>query len=98
MTISGLLDAASVLDDQASGREADRARILSGALALDTLCRDGTADRDILESAAGLQLLAAGGSLDLDETGRVRAARLAAAVRTAAGQLQTATPEPPAHA
>ncbi|MFE0758757.1 hypothetical protein ACFW16_32670 [Inquilinus sp. NPDC058860] len=95
MTINGLLDAASVLDDQASGREADRARILSGALALDTLCREGTTDRDILDAAAGLQLLAAGGSLDLDESGRVRAARLAAAVRTAAGQPRNAAPAPP---
>jgi hypothetical protein len=34
MTTTGLLDAASVLEDQASGRVPDRARILSGALAL----------------------------------------------------------------
>jgi hypothetical protein len=61
----------------------DRARLLSGALALDTLQQSGQADRDLLDAAAGLETLARGGTLDLDAGGRERAATLAAAVRAA---------------
>lgn len=85
MTTQGLLDAATVLEDQAAGRRPDPARVISGALALDTLCAEGAADRDIRDAAAGLHLLATGRGFDLDETGRVRAAHLAEAVRKAAG-------------
>ncbi|MGP0092317.1 MAG: hypothetical protein ACLPKB_20505 [Xanthobacteraceae bacterium] len=81
MTENGLLDAVSVLDDLAAGRAPDRARLLAGALALDTLRRSGSPDRAILDAAAGLEAIATGGSLDLDETGRARASALAAAVR-----------------
>lgn len=84
MSAKGLLDAASVLEDQASGRVPDRVRVLSGALALDTLCAEGVTDRDILDAAAGLQLLATGRAWELDERGRARAAHLAEAVRKAA--------------
>ena len=84
MTVSGLLDAVSVLEAQAAGCVPDRVRVLSGALALDTLCCAGGADRDLRDAAAGLELLATIGALDLDETGRARAARLAEAVRKAA--------------
>lgn len=84
MTASGLLDAASVLEAQAEGRTPDRAQLLAGALALDTLCREEVVDRDVLDAAAGLQMLATGGAPDLDENGRARAAHLAAAVRKAA--------------
>ena len=56
----------------------------AGALALDTLCRKVVVDRDILEAAAGLQMLAEGHAPDLDAAGRARAADLAAAVRKAA--------------
>lgn len=59
----------------------DRARLLTGALALDTLRHAGTADRDLLDAGAGLQTLATGGALELDMQGRDRAALLAAAVR-----------------
>lgn len=92
MTAIGLLDAASVLEDQASGRAPDRTRVLSGALALDTLCRNGSADRDVLDAAAGLQQLATGRGLELDEIGRARAARLAQMIRRVADVQGTAPP------
>ena len=81
MIKDGLLNAARVLEDQAAGRVPDRARLLSGALALDALQWSGEADRDILDAAAGLKRLATGGALDLNDAGRARAAALAAAVR-----------------
>ena len=55
-----------------------------GALALDTLRRAGGADRNMLDAAAALEAVATGSALDLDETGRARAAALAAAVRALA--------------
>ena len=79
-----LVDAASVLDDLAAGRTPDRATVIAGALALDTLVQRGSADRELLDAAAGLQMLATGGDLSLDATGRERAATLAVAVRRAA--------------
>jgi len=78
-----LIDAAHTLDALAAGDTPDLARVLSGALALDTLVRNGLADRDLLDAAAGLQAVATGGALKLDATGRARAATLAAAVRAA---------------
>jgi|HubBroStandDraft_6_1064221.scaffolds.fasta_scaffold1760643_1 chloramphenicol 3-O-phosphotransferase len=85
---AGLMDAASVLDDLAAGRAPDRARLLAGALALDTVRRSGIADRDMHDAAAGLEAIATRGSLDLDEKGRARAAVLADAVRALATALQ----------
>jgi hypothetical protein len=76
-----LLDAAEVLDAQAAGVTPDRLQVLSGALALQRLCMHDTADRDLLDAAAGLDALATGRTLDLNEAGRARAARLAARVR-----------------
>ena len=84
MLTDGLLDAAAVLDNQAAGRLPDRGRVLTGAEALDTLCRDEVVDHDILEAAAELQMVAEGRALVLDGAGRARAARLAAAVRKVA--------------
>lgn len=78
-----LLDAAYCLDELAAGRIPDRTRLLTGALALDTLRLKGGADRDLLDAAAGLETLATGGTLDLSEAGQARAAFLAAAVRRA---------------
>jgi hypothetical protein len=77
----GLLDAALVLDDLAAGRVPDRARLLSGASALDTLRSSGIAIRDMLDAAAGLKAIARGGSPYLDEAGRALAGALAVAVR-----------------
>lgn len=77
-----LRDAAYALGELAQGRAPERARLLAGALALDTLRLSGESDRDLLDAAAGLQTLATGGALDLDAEGRARAAALAAAVES----------------
>ena len=79
--ISGLSDAALALDALAAGTQPDRARLIAGALALDTLIKTTSASRDLLDAAAGLQILATGGTLDLDEAGRLRARQFAEAVR-----------------
>jgi hypothetical protein len=79
----GLAAAAAALDDLAAGRVPDRARLVAGALALDTLRWSGVSDRDILDAATGLTTLKTGGTLDLDEKGRARATALAGAVRAA---------------
>lgn len=84
MTVSGLLDAVSALEAQAAGCAPNRAHLLAGALALDSLCREGVTDRDILDAAVGLKLLAIGHDLELDENGRARAPRPAEAARKAA--------------
>ncbi len=60
----------------------------SNGLALDTLTRITRASRDIIDAAAGLNTLATGGALDLDEAGRRRARHLAAAVRAIAGHRE----------
>jgi hypothetical protein len=88
---SGLADAAAALDDLAAGRLPDRARLLSGALTLDSLRLSGTADRDLLDAAAGLEIIKTGGTLDLDEKGRARAATLAAVVRASMRGLSAPT-------
>jgi hypothetical protein len=82
MSIAGLEEAALVLDAPfAAGEAPDRARVIVGALALDTLAAWDGADRDLRDAAAGLQTLACGGSLDLDEAGRRRARQLAMGAR-----------------
>ena len=80
-TKSALHAAADILDDMASGIPVERSRLIAGALALDTLRLLGEADRDCLDAAAGLEVLATGGRLDLDATGKKRAGVLAQAVR-----------------
>jgi hypothetical protein len=77
--IPGLSDAAAVLNDLAA--QPDRARLIAAALALDTLIKTTTPSRDLLDAAAGLQVLATGGTLDLDDAGRSRARKLADTVR-----------------
>jgi hypothetical protein len=80
--IPGLNDAALVLDALAEGTQPDRARLIAAALALDTLLIKTTMpSRDLLDAAAGLQVLATGGTLDLDEAGRLRARQFAETVR-----------------
>jgi hypothetical protein len=73
--------AVSVLEALAAGRAPERASVLAGALALDSICAWGAPDRDVLDAAAGLNILARGGSLDLNTSGRERAQKLAEAVR-----------------
>ena len=79
--MTGLVDAVYALEEQAAGRTPDRARLLAGALALDTLVLRGERDRNVLDAAAGLKALTTGESLELDEHGRARAALLATVVR-----------------
>lgn len=79
-----LFDAAYCLDELSVGRIPDRARLLSGALALHTRRLMGTANQNLLDAGAGLEALAAGGTLDLSEQVKARAAVLAALLRTEA--------------
>ncbi len=76
-----LQDAVDVLNDLAHTRSIDdRRRLICGALALNSLtctCND----RDLADAAIGLEILATGRTLDLDEQGRERAAFLATAVQ-----------------
>ena len=76
-----LHQAADALDALAAGRIPARAELIAGALTLKTLCIRIAPDRDLLDAAAGLETLATGGTLDLDEAGRHRAAKLAEIVR-----------------
>ena len=76
-----LQDAVEVLNDLADARPInDRRRLVCGALALNTVTWTCD-DRDIADAAIGLEILATGGTLDLDEHGRKRAAFLATAVQ-----------------
>jgi hypothetical protein len=76
-----ITDAARVLDDLAAGMVPDRARLIAAALALDTLIKTTTPSRDLLDAAAGLEILATGGTLDLDDAGRSRARKFAEMIR-----------------
>ena len=94
MNSNPLHQAAEVLDALAAGRVPDRAALLAAALALDTYRRSAESpSRDVLDAAAGLEVLATGGTLDLDETGRQRAAKLAEVVRSIKPRLE-AMPQP----
>jgi len=74
-------DAAEVLSDLANGRPIeDRSRLIAGALAL-SAASNYCSDRDLADAAIGLRILATGVTLDLDESGRRRAAFLASTVR-----------------
>jgi hypothetical protein len=79
--MNGLGQAVSALESLAAGSLPDRAVLLAGTLALDSLCAWGAPDRDVLDAATGLNILARGGSLDLNSAGRERAQELAEAVR-----------------
>jgi hypothetical protein len=87
-----LLDAAYGLDELAAGRTPDRARLLAGVRALDKVrVEDTAAFRDLLDAAAELHLMAAGGTVNLTNNGRARCKVLAAAVRRLCIPDQTAT-------
>jgi hypothetical protein len=72
-----IADGIYALNEIAAGRTPDRARLVAGALELDTIRLRGGASQDVLDAAAGLELLATGGTLNLDAQGRIRAAHLA---------------------
>ena len=78
-----LHDVAAVLDTLATGGNPERSTLLAAALTLNTYCSGRQPSRDLLDAAAGLGSLATGGTLELDATGRQRAAALAAIVRQA---------------
>jgi hypothetical protein len=80
-----LEDAVFCLDSLARGEVPDHGRLVIGALALDTFCTWSGTDRDLLDAAAGLRVLATGGELDLDGVGRCRARQLTAVVRAVTG-------------
>lgn len=82
--VDGLEDAALALDALGAGQVPDRTRVIVGALALDTLVQWTLPGRDLLDAAAGLNIIATGGNLDLDAVGRLRARELAIAVRARA--------------
>lgn len=75
-----LADAIYALTEIAAGRTPEQSRLVAGALALDTIGLRGGASQDVLDAAAGLNLMATGGTLDLDAQGRGRAKHLADAV------------------
>jgi|GEM_PF-5534953 hypothetical protein len=76
-----LQDAVDVLNDLAHARSVDdRRRLIRGALAVNSLTWTCD-DRDLTDAAIGLEILAKGRKLDLDEQGRKRAALLATAVQ-----------------
>lgn len=75
-----LHDAVDVLNSQTEGKPlVNRSQVVSAALALQTAAL-GTSDRDLLDAAAGVEILATGGKLDLNEAGRRRAGGLATMV------------------
>jgi hypothetical protein len=77
-----LLDAAYALDELAAGRTPDRARLLAGVRALDRVRLEGApADRDLLDAATELNLVAGGATVDRTKRARARAAAWAEAVR-----------------
>jgi hypothetical protein len=77
-----LQDAVQVLNDLASATLVDdRSCLIRGALALNTVTLNSN-DRDFADAAIGLQLLAIGVKLDLDEHSRKRADFLARPIQT----------------
>ena len=82
-SLTGLQEAAAVLDAMGAGRTPDPTDVLNAALILNTYCQRAEVTQDMLDAAAGLEIIATGGTLDLDEVGRRRATALAQVVRRA---------------
>lgn len=82
-----LLHAANVLEAQARGQTPAATDLLAGALALDTFALTSD-DRDIQDAATGLRNLVSGIQMDLDQSGRDRAALLAEKIRTHFNAIQ----------
>lgn len=75
-----LADAMAVLNSLSNACPlTDRSQLIAGALALD-IAAWASDDRDVADAAIALRMLATGGELDLDETGRRRAAHLASVI------------------
>ncbi len=73
-------DAITSLEAIAAGRTPERSTLLGGALWLQTVARRNRDNRDLLDAASGLETMATGGHLDLDNSGRARASHFAALV------------------
>jgi len=79
--MNDLQAAIEALELLAAGKPVPRtSALIAAALELDTLAAS-QGDRDLRDAAAGLRTVANGGTLDLDEGGRARAAALAVTVR-----------------
>lgn len=72
-----LTAAAAALNALAAGEEPARGDVISGALVLQTLMNRGELDRDLQDAALGLEAVATGRPLNLDQIGRARAGDLA---------------------
>ncbi len=70
-------DAITSLEALAGGRMPERSTLIAGALWLQTAARRNRDSRDLLDAASGLEAVATGGHLDLDNTGRARASHFA---------------------
>jgi hypothetical protein len=84
--LTGLLDAAYALDEQAAGRKPEISRALSGAITLDTLFRRRALDADLQDAALCLERVVSEGTWHLDAGGRARAANLASITRAFANR------------
>jgi hypothetical protein len=71
-----LQGAVEVLNAQAEGLAVNRSQLISAALSLRAATVDSS-DPDLLDAAVGLECLATGGELNLNEVGRRRAGQLA---------------------
>ena len=79
-----LQDVAAVLDALGASQPLNRSDVLNAALTLSTYCQRQDVTEDMLDAAKGLEIMATGGTLDLDEVGQRRAMALAQIVRQAA--------------
>jgi hypothetical protein len=77
--------AASALEAFAAGQVPKRGDVIAGALTLQTLVLGGGADRQLQDAALGLEAVATGRPIELDQVGRSRAADLAKKIREVAG-------------
>jgi|HubBroStandDraft_6_1064221.scaffolds.fasta_scaffold1158403_1 hypothetical protein len=79
--MNDLQAAIEALELLAAGKPVPRtSALIAATLELDTLAAS-QGDRDLRDAATGLQTVVSGGTLDLDEGGRARAAALADRVR-----------------
>jgi len=75
-----LLAAATALGALAAGLEPKRGEVTSGALALQTSMKRGQLDRDLQDAALGLEAVATGRPLSLDQVRHAHVGTLAVKV------------------
>lgn len=86
----GLRDAAYALEERAIGRNPELSRVLSGAITLNTLFRQGALDTEMQDAALLLEQLVTTDGYHLDAGGKSRAARLAGRTRVLADHFAIA--------